>query len=763
MYKNTKRMALIGASMLLCIGTPAYASESTLGESGSQEEQQENREWWKDVDNYGYVELPSEIHSIKEGADDITINQYANLPESYDSREKGTVSGIRNQNPWGTCWSFASMGALEASLLSQGYYEDIDLSEYHLINFNIQSAVDPLGGTEGDSITYRGTLKEFLESGSNVVVAFHALANWNGAVDEATAEYPKSNPVALENTQENAYLQDIVHLQQLYKISGEDTDAIKKEIMNYGGVTTSIYYNDYYLNDQTDAYYIKDEMTANHAVLLVGWDDNFSKDNFNTAPSQDGAWLVKNSWGTWFGDQGYFWVSYEDASLSDTMCVLVGEPADNYDNNYQYDGTYMDTYIGVKSAANVFWVKDGEYKESLEAVSFQIRSTNKKYSIQIYTDLTNLADPTSGIARLDSPITGNTVYEGYYTVKLPEPVKLNPGQSFSVVIQFEGQGSVLFAAERSTTWNNTVYTATAKQGQSLADYQGQGNWSDFGQRNNCNLRIKAFTTNTSEEKDSISLKEEEMELTVGEEKQLSILYNGVEQPQTQNASYIWTITEGDAAEVTEDGTVIGKKQGSCTVTCTSAVNADLEASAKITIKTAFEDIRTDEWQYPFVVKMYDMGIMTGKKENLFGTNDKLSRAEFVTMLYAYAGKPACTYNNTFSDVKETDWFALPVSWAYEQGITTGYGDRFGSTDTITREQLVLMLYKYAVATDKAGEYVPGTVEEYPDKAQISNYAYKAMDWAVYNKMISGRGENLAPKGTTTRAECAAIMAGFVER
>lgn len=360
MYKSKKRMALIGAAMLLCIGTPAYASESTFGESGSHEEQQGNREWWKDVDNYGYVELPSEVHSIKEGADEITINQYANLPESYDSREQGRVSGIRNQNPWGTCWSFASMGALEASLLSQGYYEDIDLSEYHLINFNIQSAVDPLGGTEGDSITYKGTLKQFLENGSNVVVAFHALANWNGAVDEATAEYPKSNPVALENTQENAYLQDIVHLQQLYKISGEDTDAIKKEIMNYGGVTTSIYYNDYYLNDQTDAYYIKDEMTTNHAVLLVGWDDNFSKDNFNTAPSQDGAWLVKNSWGTWFGDQGYFWVSYEDASLSDTMCVLVGEPADNYDNNYQYDGTYMDTYIGVKSAANVFWVKDGE-------------------------------------------------------------------------------------------------------------------------------------------------------------------------------------------------------------------------------------------------------------------------------------------------------------------------------------------------------------------------------------------------------------------
>lgn len=763
MYKSTKRMALIGAAMLLCIGTPVYAAENTIGESSSQEEQQENREWWKETDNYGYVQLPAEAHSIREDTGDIGVTPYANLPESYDAREQGAVSGIRNQNPWGTCWSFTSIGALEGSLLSQGYYEDIDLSEYHLINFNYQSVVDPLGGTEGDSITYNGTIEDFLQAGGNEAVAFHALANWSGSAEEAKAEYPTSNPVPIENTQEKAYLQDIVHLQQMYMISEDDTDAIKKEIMNYGGVTASMYFDYNYMNEQTNSYYMDNTTFTNHAILLVGWDDTYSKDKFSTAPSRDGAWLVKNSWGTWFGDQGYFWLSYEDASLSGDMCVFVGEPADNYDNNYQYDGTYMDRFVSVAGAANVFWAQDGDCKENLQAVSFQTGNTNNRYSIQIYTDLTNTADPTSGTARFDSPITGDAEYTGYYTVKLPEPVALNPGQSFSVVVRLESSSSTFFAAESSLTWNNIVYSATAAQGQSFVDIGGYGNWTDYGQKYGGNIRIKAFTTNTSDEKDSIGLKEEATELTVGEEKRLHILYNGVEQPLTENTSYIWKITEGDAAVVAVDGTVTGKKQGSCTVTCTSAVNADLKATAKITIKTAFEDIRTDEWQYPFVIKMYESGIMTGKKANMFGTNDKLSRAEFVTMLYAYAGKPACTYNNTFSDVKETDWFALPVAWAYEQNITTGYGERFGSADTITREQLVLMLYKYAIATNKTGEYVPGAVDKYPDKAQISNYAYTAMDWAVYNGMLSGRGANLAPQGTTTRAECAAIMTGFVER
>lgn len=733
-----------------------------VNNSQATQDETSTEEWWKEKDNFGYVEFPHTVHSIKEGVHGVSADRYTSLPTTYDARTQGQVSSIKNQNPWGTCWSFTTMGAMESSLLSQEYYSDVDLSEYHLINYNYQSVVDPLSGTAGDSVKYKGSITQYMDVGGAVSIAYHALANWMGAVDEDVAGYPTGKVEMLDHTTEKAYLQDIVHLQQMYELYKGDVGAVKTEIMNYGAVAASFYYDDVYFNENTAGYNNDVYDYSNHAILIVGWDDNYSKDNFLSAPSVDGAWLVKNSWGTYFGDDGYFWLSYEDTSLQDDMYVLVAETSDNYDHNYQYDGSYIDFNIEGTSAANVFQIAKGDTKEVLEAVSFQMPSTNTKYSIQIYTDLDDASNPTSGIAQLDKPLTGEALYQGYYTVKLPEGIELNPGQTFSVVIEIE-EGTPVFVIEGSYVWNNTTYTSDAGENQSFLDYTGNGNWMDVGKEYGGNLRIKVFTSDTNIEKDHISLGEEDVELTVGEEKQLKVLYNGVEEAPEDNDLYEWKVTEGDAVVVDSVGKITGKKQGTATITCTAKENDELQATVRVIIKTGFEDIRTTEWQYPFVIKMYENKVMTGKKQNIFGTNDKLSRAEFVTMLYAYAGKPDVTYQNIFKDVAENDWYALPVSWAYEQGITKGYGDKFGSADTITREQLVLMLYKYAEMLGKDMNYTPGGAEKYPDADQISGYAYTAVEWAIANGMISGRGDQLAPQGTTTRAECAAIMSRFMER
>lgn len=733
-----------------------------VNSSNATQDETPREEWWKEKDNFGYVEFPHTVHSIKEGVHGVSADRYTSLPTTYDARTRGQVSSIKNQNPWGTCWSFTTMGAMESSLLSQKYYSNVDLSEYHLINYNYQSVVDPLSGTAGDSVKYKGTITQYMDVGGAVSIAYHALANWMGAVDEDVTGYPTGKVEMLEHTTERAYLQDIVHLQQMYELYKGDVGAVKTEIMNYGAVAASFYYDDVYFNENTAGYYNDVYDYSNHAILIVGWDDNYSKDNFLSAPSVDGAWLVKNSWGTYFGDDGYFWLSYEDTSLQDDMYVLVAETSDNYDHNYQYDGSYIDFNIDGTGAANVFHIGMGDTKEVLEAVSFQMPSTNTKYSIQIYTDLNNASNPTSGIAQLDKPLTGETLYQGYYTVKLPEGIELNPGQTFSVVIEIE-EGTPVFVIEGSYVWNNTTYTSDAGENQSFLDYTGNGNWEDVGREYGGNLRIKAFTSDTNIEKDHISLGEEDVELTVGEEKQLKVLYNGVEEAPKDNDLYEWKVTEGDAVVVDSVGKITGKKQGTATITCTAKENDELQATVRVIIKTGFEDIRTTEWQYPFVVNMYEKKIMIGKKQNYFGANDEITRAEFVTMLYSYAGKPKVTYQAAFKDVSENDWYALPVSWAYSQEITKGYGDKFGSADTITREQLVRMLYKYAETLGKDMNYNQGGAEKYPDAKQISGYAYTAMDWAIANGMISGRGNQLAPQGATTRAECATIMTKFMER
>lgn len=109
---------------------------------------------------------------------------------------------------------------------------------------------------------------------------------------------------------------------------------IKYEIMNYGAVKASYYHNDSYYNSTYKSYYDSSNST-NHAVTIAGWDDNFSKTKFNIQPPGDGAFLVKNSWGTSWGASGYFYLSYYDNSLS-KFTIFFGEPTVNFDYIFQY-------------------------------------------------------------------------------------------------------------------------------------------------------------------------------------------------------------------------------------------------------------------------------------------------------------------------------------------------------------------------------------------------------------------------------------------
>ena len=157
--------------------------------------------------------------------------------------------------------------------------------------------------------------------------------------------------------------------------------------------------------------------------------------------------------------------------------------------------------------------------------------------------------------------------------------------------------------------------------------------------------------------------------------------------------------------------------------------------------------------------------MTGMRADYFGATEKLSRAQFATVLYRMAEKPEADYEDVFPDVKEYDWFGVPVSWAAENGVITGYQNgRFGPADDITREQIAVMLYRYA-------EYMEYDVSEkadisaYPDAWAVSDWAKDAMEWAVGAGIIQGKdgGKTLAPLGKASRAECATMVMRFLEK
>jgi hypothetical protein len=161
--------------------------------------------------------------------------------------------------------------------------------------------------------------------------------------------------------------------------------------------------------------------------------------------------------------------------------------------------------------------------------------------------------------------------------------------------------------------------------------------------------------------------------------------------------------------------------------------------------------------------VYDRKIMTGTGTDTFSPNSTLTRGQFVTVLYSMENKPATSFKNTFTDVKKTDYYALPAIWAYNNGITSGTGNgKFSPNANITREQLAAMLYKYATVKNLNKAFNSNALDNFSDKNQVSSYAVEAMKWAVSQGIISGKGGRLDPKGNATRAECAAMVTRLLE-
>ena len=193
------------------------------------------------------------------------------------------------------------------------------------------------------------------------------------------------------------------------------------------------------------------------------------------------------------------------------------------------------------------------------------------------------------------------------------------------------------------------------------------------------------------------------------------------------------------------------------------VEATFQAAKEESPVNVFLDIDPEAWYYDGVKYAVENGLMSGTGADTFGPNTTLSRGMIAQMLYALEGKPGVSADSRFPDVSDQDWYANAASWAQSKGIITGYEDgRFGPNDSLTREQLALILYNYA----KSKGYdtsAKADLNQYVDGSSTSAWAQTAMAWAVGEGLLSGRDANkLAPTGTATRAEVAQIMMNFCE-
>ena len=443
------------------------------------------------------------------GADE-TNGTGETLPSRYDSRDYGYITPVRNQGFYGTCWAFGTIASIEAYMIKHGIVDQatgepattaIDLSEYHLAWFAYTNAYDKLGLLNGDSTFAIG--ENFLDRGGTKHMACYTVMRWEGPGSESTSALAYSNASANGLNSAYAYNHDVAHVTDSIWIPVANRDAVKRAIMEHGAGTLSFYCNEL-MNYSTRAFCYKQEpvpetVETNHAVAVVGWDDNYSRSNFNSryGPSDDGAWIIKNSWGSSSGDRGYFYLSYEDTASLKGLCFFYKvAPADNYSNCYQYDGTSNAfSYVSLGNNCQVANIYTAAASENLTAVAINLFDEATSYTVSIYKNPGST--PTSGT--LMSSQTGYIDFAGYYTIPLKTPVPLSSGDKFAVVFTLNtpyysdgGYVHMPYDASYTISWAKFVH---ANHGNTSYYKNANGNWTDVP--NNGDFRIKAYTGGTS--------------------------------------------------------------------------------------------------------------------------------------------------------------------------------------------------------------------------------------------------------------------------
>ena len=232
----------------------------------------------------------------------------------------------------------------------------------------------------------------------------------------------------------------------------------------------------------------------------------------------------------------------------------------------------------------------------------------------------------------------------------------------------------------------------------------------------------------------------------------------------QECSVTFTCTDCDI-NVTKACKVTSRISGdTITYTASCEYEGKTYTNKKEAFHLPFTDVSGDSWYVDSVKYVYQNGIMKGTTETTFSPDDLLTRAQYATILYRVHGEPPVEYENIFPDVPDGTWFSEAVLWAYQNKIITGYTDgSFGTDDPITREQLAIMMHRYA----KYMEYDTSEVvdiKQYPDANMVSDYAVEGMQWAVGSGLIKGTADNrLNPLGNASRAEAATIIMRFCEK
>lgn len=411
-------------------------------------------------------------------------------PAQFDLRNwegKSFVSKVKSQSG-GTCWTHSTMAALESNLMLTGEWQEhegnteADLAEYHLDwwnGFNQHYNPDSKGG----GLT--------VHQGGDYLVA-SAFMSRGGAVRNSDAQSYSSAPKQYSDTYRTYYSRDI----EWFDVGSnlENLDSIKESLMAGGALGTALAWSGSFYNSSSNSFYQSPASSreANHAVAIVGWDDSKK-----TSAPKPGAWLIKNSWGSDWGQGGYFWISYYDkvAGRHPEMGAVSFRNVERlrYARIYGHDSHgWRDTLKDASEAFNAFTAKgrNGE-RETLRSVSFYTTEDQSEYAVDVYGSFEN-----GELRNVLSRTLGVQAKRGFHTVDLEAPVTLDPGQKFYVSVKLSRGGQAFDRTSNvpvllGSTGRVTV-PSVANPGESF--YRKDGAWVDLTTLNKtANFCIKALT------------------------------------------------------------------------------------------------------------------------------------------------------------------------------------------------------------------------------------------------------------------------------
>jgi C1A family cysteine protease len=351
---------------------------------------------------FGYIPPPMDLSHIK-----AVPGMLMGAASSWDWRALGGVTSVKNQNPYGTCWAFAALGNLESQILINDSVVE-DFSEFNIQGCNPVSTDCNAGGNAWMSTNYLALL---------------------GAVDETCDPYPGNCPLATCNNFSCDFLKQVVE----WKVIPNDVASIKNAVQTYGPVYVSMYASFAGFSTYNGSYCITYAGTQNpnHAVLIVGWDD--------TMCGGTGAWIVKNSWGSSWGDNGYFYIAYGSARIGENANVITAwKDFDSNETIYYYDeyGWWSSVGYGDGDDWGMVAITPAGTDEYLYSVDFWASSGPCNYSIYVYDNFSGGVLSTL----LAGPITGSVAQAGYYSFELPAPLAVTQGNPIYLAVNFVTPG-----------------------------------------------------------------------------------------------------------------------------------------------------------------------------------------------------------------------------------------------------------------------------------------------------------------------------------